>query len=289
MPTKKIKQLLNKRYPQNFLIHKPVVGVMIFFVFIYGFVIVYQPHQVHQARSFSFDYTMLLYSLIISFAVFAFLRLLKGLPFWKDSESWTFLKELLFDVIILAAIGVSAYFAGFVIEEPVSRWDLPTFFDSFHKALLLGLVPILFFTALNMRFLFIPEITHDFKPGNNFPSGSEAEKQIDIISQAKKEQLGFYPQQFIYAESQGNYVVFHLVIEDQSREVMIRSSINNIEQQLSAYPSFMRVHRSFIVNLKKVTTKSGNSLGYRLKLAGSNNIIPVSRKNTRKLDKELEK
>jgi DNA-binding LytR/AlgR family response regulator len=92
------------------------------------------------------------------------------------------------------------------------------------------------------------------------------------------------PGEFIYAESEGNYVVFHLIREERSSEVTIRNSISDIEHQLTVIPFFMRTHRAFIVNAAKVISKKGNSLGYQLKLEGSNNKIPVSRHNTGKFD-----
>ena len=281
---KNIREQLTKKYPRNFLIRKPVIGTLVFLIFIFGFVVIYRPLEVHSARSFSLDITMLLYSVIISAFVFVLLLILNRIRPFSQDEEWNFLKELLFDLIILTGIGISAYFAGFVIEEPVPRWNLPTFFDSLRSALLLGIIPVLIFTILNIRYLFTPETFHDFKPHIDHSEEKNAGELIHIISKAKKEELDFYPNQFIYAESQGNYVVFHLVIDDKPSQVMIRNSIKDIERQLKVIPHFMRIHRAFIVNLKKVTSKKGNALGYRLKIAGSNNIIPVSRQNTRSFD-----
>jgi membrane protease YdiL (CAAX protease family) len=284
---KQIKEQFGKRYPQNFLIRKPVIGTLVFFIIVFGFVVIYRPLQIHGARSFSFDFTMLLYSLITSVSVFILLAILNRIHFFSKNEVWTFSKELLLDVIILVGIGIAAYFAGFIVEEPVPRWNFPTFFDSLWSAVLLGLIPVLFFTVLNIRHLFTPETSHDYEPRDDRSESKNAEELIHIISKAKKEELDFYPSQFIYAESQGNYVVFHLVVDDKPSKVMIRNSISNIEQQLCVIPYIMRIHRAFIVNLNKVTSKSGNALGYRLKLAGSNNIIPVSRQNTGKFDQMM--
>jgi DNA-binding LytR/AlgR family response regulator len=54
-----------------------------------------------------------------------------------------------------------------------------------------------------------------------------------------------------------------------------------VEQQLAQIPFFVRTHRAFIVNLKKIKSKKGNSLGFRLRLRGTDSEIPVSRNNTR--------
>jgi len=36
------------------------------------------------------------------------------------------------------------------------------------------------------------------------------EEKVEIVSRVKKEELIFYPGQLLYAESDGNYVVFYL-------------------------------------------------------------------------------
>ena len=79
-------------------------------------------------------------------------------------------------------------------------------------------------------------------------------------------------------------MIFHLIKQDKSVEVSIRNSIIEIENQLTAIPDFMRIHRAFIVNLKKITSRDGNALGYRLTLQGCNDIISVSRQNAREFE-----
>jgi len=133
---------------------------------------------------------------------------------------------------------------------------------------------------INIRFAFTPEIFQEFQIKRQYKQEETTEELIHIKSKAKKEELSFLSDEFIYAESEGNYVVFHLVKQEKTFEVIIRNSIREIEQQLAGIPYFMRTHRAFIVNLGKVISKNGNSLGYRLKLKGSNHIIPVSRQNT---------
>jgi hypothetical protein len=199
-------------------------------------------------------------------------------------EGWTVSKELLSIILILITIGLSAYFLGFLMEDPASRWNLPTFLDSFARSVLIGVIPVLFPSLLNIRYAFTPELFQEYRTERQENLNEASGKLILIRSKAKKEELSFYPAEFIYAESEGNYVVFHLIKQNRSFQVIIRNSMSEIEQQLAVVPYFMRIHRAFIVNLKKVGSRSGNSLGYRLKLEGSDNIIPVSRQNTREFD-----
>ena len=283
-PVNKIKALLQRQFPRSFLIQKPLWGTLGFFIILFFFVVVYHPLRVHGARSFSFSFTVLFYCLLISVCVLIMALMIKRTNCFSKYEGWTVSKELLSIILILITIGLSAYFLGFLMEDPASRWNLPTFLDSFARSVLIGVIPVLFPSLLNIRYAFTPELFQEYRTERQENLNEASGKLILIRSKAKKEELSFYPAEFIYAESEGNYVVFHLIKQNRSFQVIIRNSMSEIEQQLAVVPYFMRIHRAFIVNLKKVGSRSGNSLGYRLKLEGSDNIIPVSRQNTREFD-----
>jgi hypothetical protein len=223
-----------------------------------------------------------------SIPIFFIVRLLKQYRFFSDANEWTFLKELLSLIIILLTVGIGLYFMGFIMEPPADRWNLATFIDSCKYAFLVGIVPYGIFTLINYQHLFTKEIVRNFNPDKK-SSPEESEELIRIGSQLKKEELSFYPNQLIYAESEGNYVVFFLYIEQQVKKKMIRNSISNIEEQLSAIPYLVRTHRAFIVNIKQVISEKGNTLGYHLKLNGVDNVIPVSRQRTKTFDNLLKK
>ena len=140
---------------------------------------------------------------------------------------------------------------------------------------------------LNYRHLFVDELIQDLDSVNYPASTPEPVELIQIISRLKKEELSFYPDQFIYAESDGNYVVFYLNHENHIRKEVIRNSISEIERQLSKIHFITRTHRAFIVNVKKVCSKNGSTLGYRLNLCDTDSEIPVSRQNIRNFDRLL--
>lgn len=70
-----------------------------------------------------------------------------------------------------------------------------------------------------------------------------------------------------YIESQHEYIKIHLI---NSKPVMTQLSLKNIEEQLPS-DRFMRVHRSFIVNLKKVSVIERNRI-----IFDGNVYIPIS-------------
>jgi hypothetical protein len=224
------------------------------------------------------------YCFIVAIPLYGLLTVLKRIKFFSDPDEWTVLKEVLSVVISLLGMGVAVYFSGFLLEPPIERWNLSTFFDSLLSAFLIFVVPLSFFSIINYRYLLVSDIIKQYNTEADYRSSGESEELIRIESQLKKEELDFYPGQFLYAESDGNYTAFYLKLENQIRRKIIRNSISNIEQQLSSIPFLFRTHRAFIVNLKMIDSQKGNTLGYRLKLSGVDNEIPVSRQKTRDFD-----
>jgi hypothetical protein len=282
-----ISKWLNKRYPQNYIIKNPLIGSLVFLVFCIFFVIIYKPLQTHESRFFSYNLTVAVYCFIVTIPLYGLLKILKSIKFFSDPEDWTVLKELLSVVISLIGMGITVYFSGFLLEPPSQRWNLITFFDSLLSAFLIFVVPLSFFSIINYRYLMVSDIIKQFNTEAYSKSSGEPEELIRIESQLKKEELSFYPNQFIYAESDGNYTTFHLKLENQIKRKIIRNSISNIEQQLSTIPFLFRTHRAFIVNVKMIDSQKGNSLGYRLKLSDIDNEIPVSRQKTRDFDETM--
>jgi hypothetical protein len=276
-----------KRYPQNYIIRNPLVGSLAFLGFCITFIIIYKPFQVHESRYFSYGMTVAVYCVFVSLVLFGWVKVLKNLIYFSDPDEWTILKEVLSVVLSLTVMGIAVYFAGFLMEPPVQRWNLNTFFDSLVSSFFIFALPFGFFTIINYRYLLVYDIIKNYNTEARLSPQESAEELIRIESQLKKEELLFYPGQLIYAESEGNYIAFYLNLDGQVKKRLIRNSISNIDQQLSEIPFLFRVHRAFIVNVKQVKSQKGNSLGYRLKLSGTDDEIPVSRQKARDFDQVM--
>jgi hypothetical protein len=275
---------LNFYYPQTYILRHPLAGTLIISLFVFGFTSLYKPFNVHATEVLSFETTMAIYSFLPGILLYGALRSLRKINYFSNESKWTILKEIITVLLVLLVLGLTIYFLGFLVEsEPsVNRWNISTFLNSLGSAFLIGIIPMTFFSAINYRYLFSPVISgFDNGASANMTENSSTEELIRITSQLKKEDLSFYPSEFQYAESDGNYVIFYLFKNGQVKKEMIRNSINSVEQQLSGIPYFFRTHRAFIVNLRKVLSKQGNTLGYIIKLDENTTKIPVSRQNTR--------
>lgn len=276
--------VLKKRFPQNLIFRYPFAGSFGFMLFCLVFVLIYEPLQTHPAQGFSYSFTMSLYCLLTSIPLFLLIKSLQRSHFFSRREAWTFHKEIIAVGFLIVFIGFMSFLAGFYIENPALRWNLPTLLDSMRNGLLIGGLPIIFLSLVNYRYLFVEETTFSYNRKKEPSATVPSEEIISIESRLKKESLKFLPAQLLYAESDANYVIFHLKDGDKIKKKMIRNSMQDIDKQLAAIPFFLRIHRGFLVNVKKVSSRKGNSLGYRLKLEGCENDIPVSRKNIVQFD-----
>jgi DNA-binding LytR/AlgR family response regulator len=70
-----------------------------------------------------------------------------------------------------------------------------------------------------------------------------------IVLKSDRKQLTVLVADIVYVESLDNYVKIHLT----NRVIVTRESISKLEQKLKHY-SFIRIHRSYLVNAKQVRT-----------------------------------
>lgn len=260
-------------FPRNYLLQRPLTAGMVLMIFLFGFTVVYNPVGVHAGYYLGFTLTMAFYAVAVGFFTWAGIKLLSLSDELSHSQSWNILKEFAAIAIVLFVMGTGLYLTGFLLEEPVNRFNLSTFFDSLFRGMLVGIIPFFFFT-----FMGIFSTRKEVLAGMANPEREqENETPVAIHSQLKKEGFSLLPSEFVYAESDGNYVVFYLIRDGVLKKEIIRNSISNIEKQLSEIEFMMRVHRAYIVNLKRVKEKKGNVLGFRLKLEGADTEIPVSR------------
>jgi len=281
-PMKKMNLAL--RYPQNYMLRKPLQGALILFLFVTAFTLLYQPMNTRGSRWFDFQFTMVLYAFASSLAAFLIMWIMRRTKFLGDLKQWTLPKELLAIYFVLQVMGIVLFLAAFILEEtsPGGRWNLQTFVDSCKYAFLIGIIPFLFFTVSNYRYL-LSAGGPSFIDLNQDHEGA-TEPVIHISSSLKKESLNFRASELLFVSSDGNYVDFHLYRDARIQKVPIRNSISNIEQQFSSMPNYFRCHRAYIVNLDQVSGRTGNALGYQLTLRQCPEKIPVSRQKVKTFD-----
>ncbi|NIR46973.1 LytTR family transcriptional regulator [candidate division KSB1 bacterium] len=101
-------------------------------------------------------------------------------------------------------------------------------------------------------------------------------KTIELHSETGKERLKLRADRLLFIQSCDNYANIVRKRNGKVEEILLRSSLKNLENQLSL-PYVVRCHRSFIVNLSRVRSVVGNARNYTLSLENCDTVIPVSR------------
>ncbi|MCR4993897.1 MAG: LytTR family transcriptional regulator DNA-binding domain-containing protein [Bacteroidales bacterium] len=83
----------------------------------------------------------------------------------------------------------------------------------------------------------------------------------------------------LYIESVGNYVKVYQWRDGQLQCDMLRATTKQMEDALKPYPTIVRCHRAFLVNLALVEHLTSNSGTMQLRMKYSHDSIPVSRSN----------
>lgn len=108
-----------------------------------------------------------------------------------------------------------------------------------------------------------------------------------LISETKNEKIECDADDFLYAESRDNYAYICYLENGERKGTMLRSTLKRLEEQVSPF-WILRCHRSYIVNLQKVTSIEGNAQGYKLILGTIDMVIPISRSRHKNVLLELE-
>lgn len=83
----------------------------------------------------------------------------------------------------------------------------------------------------------------------------------------------------LYIEAVGNYVKIYQLNDGQVRSDMLRATSKQMEEDLSAYPTVVRCHRAFLVNLQQVEQIVSRGGAMQLMIKHCHEALPVSRSN----------
>lgn len=100
------------------------------------------------------------------------------------------------------------------------------------------------------------EILCSLEPQKDIPDYPNVGKKY-IFIRYQNRYVKIDPDDILYIEADGNYCTLHFV-DDTKRTIAF--ALHVIEQDLAAFFDFVRVHRSFIVNLKHVSSLIGSNL-----------------------------
>ncbi len=269
-----------------------IMGLCIFL-----FLQIFQPFGLSTLEG-SWHKTMLLAGYgIITFGVVGINGLLLPAIFKRiyNATRWTLLKDLFYFGVLnfLTVSVVNVFYSSWAFGYAVSASRL---FFAVSSTFAVGMFPfaiiILFRHNRLLRYhlqlakemnIHLPAPINTKATNASFHTESATEitpavpTAITIKSENGYEQLSFAPDEFLYAESADNYVKFCVLTNGIPSTKMLRLTMKQAEEQLQNAVGVVRCHRSYLVNVHRVTHVEGNAQGLRLTLHGSDAEIPVAR------------
>lgn len=275
--------LLNEPFPIEYDIKKKLVSSLLIGLFVSLFLFLFKPFGIDQPLSqFS---ELLKYSGygIVSFLGVLFVELVIPLvfPSFFDEDNYKVKSEIVIGalIVLVIALGNLTYLT---LTQADAELSLGACLTMVWQTFLVGLFPMSIITLLRYTSLLrsnaqiSAEINLDNSNRSSAQLKSSDANQASIVK-LDPEHQHIDVDDLLYIESKGNYVNVKSLTKGKLSKTLYRKTMKSVEKELMQ-DNLQRCHRSFIVNLDKVTEISGNAQGLKLSLNNCDELIPVSRK-----------
>ena len=127
--------------------------------------------------------------------------------------------------------------------------------------------------------------------GSRESEGSGAVSTVPILTLTgtTNESVSLELSNLLYIEAVGNYVKVCYLQEGKVRTDMLRATSKQMEEDLRTYPTIVRSHRAFLVNLQQVEQIQSHGGTMQLCIRYCHESIPVSRSNMSQVKEAIRK
>lgn len=293
---KKIRTWLNKPFPFYETYRQKVITPFLFALFIIFFLILFNPS--HNTDFVLVQFIKISSYAIITFFTMAFYNTIPAIIFPNvfNSEEWNIKKTIIFALLTIISIGLFNGLYAFQFDNAGNSTQILSFLLSvLLKTLTIGILPTLIFIFYLEKSLYKKHHLWALKTIDKLEKAKSNKKNSCeknyIINTNKKDRLEFTNDDLYCIKSEGNYCIFFLKKHNVIEKKIIRTSLKKIEQNFTKSDKIVRCHKSYIINLDKVTNITGNARGYffttdilKFKIPGSRNISKTLINEIKKLN-----
>ena len=270
-------QWLNAPYPLLQSARYKWLFALLSGVFVYVFLIVFEPFGAGRLATYK-------YLFLAGFGISVFLGvcvtyfiLPKLFPVFFSPEKWTIGKEI---ILLSSCILIISSFNSL---HNYNWWrDIvfyKTFFNFLKITISIGIFPIVGLIFFTERTLSKRNINRAQLLSKELPTAAVA-KTITVQIQeesVKASPIAMPLAQFVYAQSEGNYVKIYHLNDNELVYKLIRLSLKQLEIQLENISQIKRCHRSYLINVQHIIAIDGNARSLTIQLDKVATGIPVSR------------
>jgi len=272
---------------QPFPLEKPVIPVMLSALavglFVYLFLMIFQPFGTDEYIRAGNTWIIRGYGFVtVLVLLFDSLLLPKIFPGIFDEAKWNTLQEICFQFWNIISIGTAnILYANVVVDMKIS---FPAVLNFFLETLSIGFFPITI-GVLSTHYFLLKKYGASIKRLNEtIASGDTLRKEMSkkpvtatITSENGKENIEVELNNLLFIKSIDNYIEIWQISRGAVETALLRSTLKRIEERLTSYPFLFRCHRTYLVNVNRISKITGNCQGYRLVFDHLGQSIPVAR------------
>ena len=280
---KKILNILNIHIMPYDLNNFYFISLAICFIHSYLFIAFLKPFEYFELKEYSTVYYALGYATVNFINEFIMIALFSKV-FVKFSENWTFGKDSMFWLIMLATVSFSQLIAIHYSDNIAITFA--NFFKMLGVIIVVGVIPFCVFVTtkfiisrrnhiqkfnmINNKIKYKLKVHHF---NNRF-----SDTEFHIVGLNKNDLFKFKEKDFYYASSDENYVHIFFEFDNQIEKLTFRISLISLIRQLSTTENILQCHKSYVVNKTKIVSIEGSTRGYRLYLKNVEKSIPIGLK-----------
>jgi DNA-binding LytR/AlgR family response regulator len=260
---------------------KNLIVITIISVFVIVFMTVYEPQ-----RNFSENLTFANICVFggITFLILSISMILLPKIFTRafDPTNWTLGKYLAQTLAHCLAIGfLSVLVDAFYICPYKTLEDIIV--HDYTQVALIGIIPVTFMTLFLKNNMLQENLREAIKANQELEKIRNLKNEISTqthhaitLYSDTSETLQLNLRDLLFIEADDNYSTVFWIENSAIQKKLLRINLKNIEGQINN--SFtIRCHRSYMVNVHAISSVTGNTNGYKLRIRDTEHYIPVSR------------
>lgn len=284
-----IKNILKQPFPINTQLHRKLIVAACFGVFITVFLLLFKPFQLDQLDRGVFITASIAYGATAFFCIAFMITIVPLLfPSFFEEEKWTVGKEIFYTTFIMFFIGLANYVMSYFLVGSSLRFT--NIFQFQFITVSIGILPITIFILVqqNRQLKRYSSEARSLQQKMIQRKDPAPEKKIVVEQPAdptlvtikgdyQKEELVIPAERLLYITTANNYVKAYYLENGKVIYSILRITMKRVEDMLLQNQHFFRCHRAYLINLARVEEVLGNAQGYKVKLQGVEEMIPVSR------------
>jgi hypothetical protein len=232
------------------------------------------------------SFYILAYALVVFFVLLLFFVIQqKAFPGFFRQGYYNYSKFIIMSAVNIFTISLFCWlFSKIYCKDILSSCSL---FRFTLNVLSIGLLPILLLAWINEKIqlkksLNLAEKQIRQKMDIISITQNESLKQVNLLAPNGTIWLKLILRNFIFAQSNGNYIIIHYFDKGVRKKQIVRMTITKLLEQLEKDQMITQCHRSFVINMIYVTEVKGNTHSREYYIESIKENVPVSRKYARK-------